>query len=75
MHTSVTGLEAMELWLNALDPSLNYTLKEELPSGDIATHWKTEDTDVFSRDELDAYVHNIWLPSDPAELIICPCGS
>ena len=74
MNTSVDGLQAMELWLNALDPSLNYTLKEELSNGDIATHWKTADTDVFTHDELDAYVHNIWLPSHPAELIICPCG-
>ena len=64
--------DTIEQWLNALDPSRSYTLKEEFQDGHIATHWNTLDTDVFTYEELKDYVSAIWLPSHPAELIICP---
>ena len=67
-----TEWDTMVLWLKALNPELSYTLKEEFQDGHIATHWNTADTDVFSCQELVDYVSAIWLPSHPAELIICP---
>ena len=72
MAEVMTAWTAVEQWLQALNPALSYTLKEEFQDGTIATHWKTEDTDVFSYQELVDYVSAIWLPSHPAELIICP---
>ena len=73
MNTAtLSELEVMEQWINALDPSLKYTLKEEFRDGTLATHWNTLDSDEFTHEELDAYVHNIWLPSHPAVLVICP---
>lgn len=72
MNTTMTGLQAMELWINALDKSRNYTLHEEFQDGHIATHWKTMDSGVFSHQELDDYIHGIWLEDHPATLIICP---
>ena len=60
-------------WLARLDPNSCYTLGEELTSGAIATHWKTDGCAVFSYEELCGYIHNIWLDSHPPELVICPC--
>lgn len=71
----LTGWSVMEAWLNALDQERSYTLKEEFQDGTIGTHWKTLDTDVFSYQELVDYVSAIWLPSHPAELIICPTSA
>ena len=71
----LTGWSVMEAWLNALDQERSYTLKEEFQDGTIGTHWKTQDTDVFSYQELVDYVSAIWLPSHPAELIICPTSA
>ena len=62
----------MEQWINALDKSRSYTIKEEFRDGTIATHWNTMDSDVFTHQELDSYIHCIWLEDHPAELILCP---
>ena len=70
-----TEWDTMKAWLDALNPQLSYTLKEEFRDGQIGTHWNTADTDVFSYEELVDYVSTIWLPSHPAELIICPTSA
>ena len=69
---TLSGLEVMQRWIDALDPERNYTLKEEFQDGHIATHWNTMDSDEFTHEELKCYVNAIWVPSHPAELIICP---
>ena len=69
---NITKLQVMEQWINALDKSRSYTIKEEFLDGHIATHWNTMDSDVFTYQELDNYIHGIWLEDHPAELIICP---
>ena len=70
--TTFTELEVMQRWVDALDPERMYTLKEEFEDGHLATHWNTLDSDEFTHAELKAYVNNIWVPSHPYVLLICP---
>jgi len=64
--------QVTEQWMSMLNPNGYYTLTEELSCGSIVTHRLTHDCEVFSHDQLVTYVTNIWLTSDPPELIICP---
>ena len=58
-------------WIDSLDPTCYYELREEVRNGDCITHKASAERAVFTHEELMTYVYNIWLDSHPPELIIC----
>ena len=56
-----------EKYLNSLNPSLRYSVREELKSGAIITHEEN-----VSWVEAKDYVRRIWISSCPPNIIVSP---